>query len=76
MSQRIRDEEPDTSEATVRALLGTKCPQWSGLRVEYLDTSGTSHAMWLYAPMASGTSSSACPAARTPQHPSSVRQRF
>lgn len=42
----IHDDEPDTSEAVVRALLATECPQWANLRLQYLDTSGTQHAMW------------------------------
>ena len=42
----IHDEQPDTSEAVVRALLATECPQWANLRLQYLDTSGTQHAMW------------------------------
>jgi aminoglycoside phosphotransferase (APT) family kinase protein len=43
---RIQDDEPDTSEAVVRALLATECPQWVNLRLQYLDTSGTDNAMW------------------------------
>ena len=42
----IHDDEPDTSEAVVRALLATECPQWANLRLQYLETSGTQHAMW------------------------------
>ena len=42
----IHDDEPDTSEAVVRALLATECPQWADLRLQYLDTSGTDNAMW------------------------------
>lgn len=42
----IHDEEPETSEAVVRALLATECPQWSNLRLQHLDTSGTDNAMW------------------------------
>lgn len=42
----IHDDEPATSEAVVRALLATECPQWANLRLQYLDTSGTQHAMW------------------------------
>ena len=42
----IHDDEPDTSGAVVRALLATECPQWANLRLQYLDTSGTEHAMW------------------------------
>jgi aminoglycoside phosphotransferase (APT) family kinase protein len=43
---RIHDDEHDTSESTVRALLAAQCPQWSGLAMSYLDTSGTDNAMW------------------------------
>ena len=42
----IHDDEPDTSEAVVRALLATECPQWADIRLQYLDTSGTDNAMW------------------------------
>jgi aminoglycoside phosphotransferase (APT) family kinase protein len=42
----IHDDERDTSEAVVRALLATECPQWANLPLECLDTSGTEHAMW------------------------------
>lgn len=42
----IHEDEPDTSEAVVRALLATECPQWGNLRLQYLDASGTQHAMW------------------------------
>jgi aminoglycoside phosphotransferase (APT) family kinase protein len=42
----LHDDEPDTSEGVVRALLATECPQWANLRLQYLDTSGTQHAMW------------------------------
>src|SRR5687767_5100058 len=42
----IHPEEPDTSEAVVRALLATECPQWANLRLQYLDSSGTDNAMW------------------------------
>jgi aminoglycoside phosphotransferase (APT) family kinase protein len=43
---RIHDDEDDTSESTVRALLSAQCPQWSGLRMSSLETSGTDNAMW------------------------------
>lgn len=46
MSTRIHDDEPDTSEPVVRALLAAQCPQWSSAPLEYLDTSGTDNAMW------------------------------
>lgn len=42
----IHDDEPDTSEAIVRALLADQCPQWSAAPLGYLDTSGTDNAMW------------------------------
>ena len=42
----MHDEELDTSETTVRALLAAQCPQWSTLPIEYLRTSGTDNAMW------------------------------
>lgn len=46
MSERIHDDEPDTGEAVVRALLATQCPQWAQAPVSYLQTSGTDNAMW------------------------------
>lgn len=46
MSERIHDDEPDTSERVVRSLLESECPQWSRSPVEYLATSGTDNAMW------------------------------
>lgn len=46
MSERIHDDEPDTGEGTVRALLEAECPQWARRPLEYLDTSGTDNAMW------------------------------
>jgi aminoglycoside phosphotransferase (APT) family kinase protein len=42
----IHPDEPDTSEAVVRALLATERPQWANLHLQYLDSSGTQHAMW------------------------------
>jgi aminoglycoside phosphotransferase (APT) family kinase protein len=44
--QQIHDDEPDTSEVVVRALLATECPQWANLPLDYLETSGTDNAMW------------------------------
>lgn len=41
VGHRIHDDEPDTSEATLRTLLDAECPEWAGLAVEYLRTSGT-----------------------------------
>lgn len=46
MGHSIHDDEPDTSETTLRTLLAAECPGWSGLPVEYLKTSGTDNAMW------------------------------
>jgi aminoglycoside phosphotransferase (APT) family kinase protein len=46
VSERIHDEEPDTGEAVVRALLGAACPQWAACPLSYLRTSGTDNAMW------------------------------
>jgi aminoglycoside phosphotransferase (APT) family kinase protein len=46
VSERIHDDEPDTSEATVRALLSAQCPEWADLALTYLRTSGTDNAMW------------------------------
>ena len=44
--QRIHDDEPETSDTVVRALLASECPQWSTVPLEYMDTSGTDNAMW------------------------------
>ena len=46
MSNRIHDDEPDTSERVVRSLLASECPHWAHLPVDYLRTSGTDNAMW------------------------------
>lgn len=46
VSERIHDDEPDTSERVVRALLRAELPQWSDSRIEYLANSGTDNAMW------------------------------
>ncbi len=46
VTDRIHDDEPDTSEATVRTLLSAECPQWSGYPLDYVRTSGTDNAMW------------------------------
>lgn len=46
MSERIHDDEPDTSQSVVRSLLDAECPQWSDQPLEYLTTSGTDNAMW------------------------------
>lgn len=46
MSERIHDDEPDTSEATVRMLLARQCPGWAGLPLTYQRTTGTDNAMW------------------------------
>lgn len=46
MSERIHDDELDTSEETVRTLLSAQCPEWSQLPITYLRTGGTDNAMW------------------------------
>lgn len=46
MTARIHDDEPDTSEQVVRALLAAECPQWSSAPVEYVQGPGTDNAMW------------------------------
>lgn len=46
MSERIHDDEPDTSESVVRTLLEAECAQLARAPVEYLKTSGTDNAMW------------------------------
>jgi len=46
LGERIHDDEPDTSEPVVRALLEAECPQWAQLPIQYLKTSGTDNAMW------------------------------
>ncbi len=46
MSERIHDDEPDTSEPVVTSLLQAECPQWAHSPIEYLATSGTDNAMW------------------------------
>ena len=46
VSDHIHEDEPDTSEATVRALLSSQCPEWADLALTYLRTSGTDNAMW------------------------------
>jgi aminoglycoside phosphotransferase (APT) family kinase protein len=51
VSDLIHDDEPDTSETTVRALLAAQCPEWANLALTYLRTSGTDNAMWrVYVP--------------------------
>lgn len=46
VTERIHDDEPDTSEPVVRILLTAECPQWSASRIQYLESSGTDNAMW------------------------------
>jgi aminoglycoside phosphotransferase (APT) family kinase protein len=46
VSERIHDDELDTSEEIVRTLLSAQCPQWGELPITYLRTSGTDNAMW------------------------------
>lgn len=50
MSERIHDDEADTSMAVVRALLEEHCPSWSGVEPTQLLTSGTDNAMWRISP--------------------------
>jgi aminoglycoside phosphotransferase (APT) family kinase protein len=44
--EQIQQDGPDTSEAVVRVLLATARPEWSNLRLQYIDGSGTENAMW------------------------------
>jgi aminoglycoside phosphotransferase (APT) family kinase protein len=46
VSERIHDDEPDTSGPVIRSLLEAECPQWAQSSIEYLKTSGTDNAMW------------------------------
>ncbi len=46
MTERIHDEELDTSEETVRSLLSEQWPELATLPMSYLRTSGTSNALW------------------------------
>jgi len=46
VSERIHDDEPDTSGPVGRSLLEVECPQWAQSPIEYLKTSGTDNAMW------------------------------
>ncbi len=46
VSERIHDDEPDTSEPVVRALLEAELAEWAALPLEHLATSGTDNAMW------------------------------
>ena len=46
VSERIHDDEPDTSGPVVKALLEAECHQWAQSPIEYLKTSGTDNAMW------------------------------
>ena len=46
MTERIHDEELDTSEPVVRALLGAQCPELSGRPMTRLSNSGTTNALW------------------------------
>ncbi|WP_169743366.1 phosphotransferase [Knoellia sinensis] len=50
MSDRIHDDEADTSVTIVRALLDEQCPQWADLELHQLLTSGTDNAMWRISP--------------------------
>jgi len=42
----IHDDEPDTSEVTVRALLAAELPALADLPMTYVCSSGTTNAMW------------------------------
>ncbi len=46
MNKPIHDDEPDTSEPVVRALLAAECRQWATAPLSYLASSGTTNAMW------------------------------
>jgi len=46
MAGPIHDDEPDTTESTVRTLLERQCPQWADLPLSSLQTSGSDNAMW------------------------------
>ncbi len=46
MTGRIHDEEVDTSAGVVRSLLAEQRPEWAGLPIEALSTTGTSNALW------------------------------
>lgn len=46
MSESIHDDEPDTSESVLLALLREELPRYADAPVEYLATSGTDNAMW------------------------------
>jgi aminoglycoside phosphotransferase (APT) family kinase protein len=43
---RIHDEEVDTSEGVVRSLLAEQRPEWAGLQLRALSSTGTSNALW------------------------------
>ena len=46
MTERIHDDEPDTGEAVIRALLAAECSSWANRPVSYIANSGTDNAMW------------------------------
>ena len=46
MSDRIHDDEIDTSEATVRSLLADQLPSWADAPMSPLHSSGTTNALW------------------------------
>ena len=46
MGDRIHDDEVDTSEATVRALLCDQLPAWADAPVTRLGGTGTTNALW------------------------------
>ncbi len=46
MTERIHDDDVDTSEVVARALLVEQCPQWAGRPLQLLRSSGTDNTMW------------------------------
>lgn len=46
MPEPIHEDEPDTSQATVRSLLKAELPHLADGHLEYVDTAGTDNAMW------------------------------
>jgi aminoglycoside phosphotransferase (APT) family kinase protein len=46
VAERIHDDELDTSEGVVRALLEAQCPELAGAPLTYLQAPGTTNAMW------------------------------
>jgi aminoglycoside phosphotransferase (APT) family kinase protein len=46
VTEKIHDDEPDTGEPIVRALLDAEGLRWANAPLEYLASSGTDNAMW------------------------------